>query len=224
MSALTLLKPMDQSRPVDDSELIRRAIGPRALDPARAPHLGGDEAFAELIRRYEGQIFRLIDRFTRDSQETEDLAQEVFLKVYRKLHTFQFNSSFYTWIYRIAANTASDFASRRKRRRVTLADDVSDLDTGGENDPRDRSRDRESPADPLMRSEMERITRDILATLPVKYRTILVLREYEDLSYTEMAEVLGCSIGTVESRLFRARQRFKAELVRLHPELIPGLS
>jgi RNA polymerase sigma-70 factor (ECF subfamily) len=219
-----LRHPMDQSRPLDDSELIRRAIGPRALGKQKSAPLGGDDAFAELVRRYEGQIFRLLDRFTKDSQETEDLAQEVFLKVYRKLHTFQFNSSFYTWLYRIAANTASDFASRRKRRRLMFAEDVSELDTGGAGDPRDRGREREAPADPLMRSEMERITRAILHTLPTKYRTILILREYEDLSYTQMSEVLGCSIGTVESRLFRARQRFKAELVRLHPDLVPGLS
>ena len=176
---------------------------------------GSDEAFRILIERYQDRIFRLLNRFTRDRIEAEDLAQEVFVKVFRKLHTFQRDSSFYTWLYRIASNTAADHLARRKRRRLQLVEDVTvldqDLDAG------------DGAAGPLLEEEMRRVTREVVAGLPEKYRTILILREYEELSYTTIAEVLGCSIGTVESRLFRARKRFKEALERRYPDLVPQL-
>lgn len=178
--------------------------------------LAGDElAFADLIGRHADRIHRLLLRLCRDQGESEDLAQEVFLKVYRKLHTFQHDASFYTWLYRIAINTANDHLSRARRRHLRLVEDLGSLDDGLR-DPGDSG-----AAQPLLDAELCRVTCEILATLPEKYRTILVLREYEDLSYTQISEVLACSIGTVESRLFRARQRFKAALERRHPELVP---
>ncbi|MEM7199272.1 MAG: sigma-70 family RNA polymerase sigma factor [Planctomycetota bacterium] len=178
--------------------------------------LAGDEgAFGELLRRYEDRVHRLLSRFTRDRMESEDLAQEVFVKVFRKLHTFQSDSSFFTWLYRIAINTATDYSAHRKRRRLHLVEDAAALDPG--------DRDEDGAAGPLLESELRQVTREVLSRLPEKYRTILILREYEDLSYTEMAEVLGCSIGTVESRLFRARRRFKEALERSHPDLVPQM-
>jgi RNA polymerase sigma-70 factor (ECF subfamily) len=200
----------------DDKVLIRQALeasGVAGRDPA------GEAAFAVLIGRYQERIFKLLGRFARDGQETEDLAQEVFIKVYRKLHTFQFDSSFYTWLYRIAVNTATDHASKYRRRRMVLSPDLSQL----ENEPANETARGvgEAPVAPLLREEMERVTRRILDRLPEKYRTVLLLREYEDLAYHEIAATLRVSIGTVESRLFRARQRFKAELTRLFPDLLP---
>lgn len=178
--------------------------------------LGSETAFAELMQRYQDRVFRLLSRYTRDALECEDLAQEVFLKVFRKLHTFQHDSQFYTWLYRIAVNTATDHLARRSRRRLQLVEDDAVLDTGK---PRSEAHD---VSEPLMQRELAEVTRKILDKLPEKYRTILVLREYEDLSYTDIARVLGIQLGTVESRLFRARQRFKEALERLHPEHSPA--
>ena len=176
---------------------------------------GSDDAFRTLVERYQERVCRVVSRFAKDRNEAEDLAQEVFVKVFRKLHTFQQDSSFYTWVYRIAVNTSTDHLSRHKRRRLHLVEDTGTLDNG------DRIEGADGAAEPLLEKEMREVTREVLQGLPEKYRTILVLREYEDLSYTAISEVLGCSIGTVESRLFRARKRFKEALERQHPDLVP---
>ncbi|MFN6193611.1 MAG: sigma-70 family RNA polymerase sigma factor [Planctomycetota bacterium] len=175
---------------------------------------GSEEAFAALVERYQDRVVRLLSRYCRDAIECEDLAQEVFLKVFRKLHTFQGESQFFTWLYRIAVNAATDHISRASTRRLKLVEDDSALDERNERD--------DSPLAPLLSAELAVAVRAIVDALQAKFRTVLVLREYEDLSYTEIAEVLGVQMGTVESRLFRARQRVKEALERLHPELLPG--
>jgi RNA polymerase sigma-70 factor (ECF subfamily) len=187
-----------------DQELIAAALD------------GSESAFAQLVERYKDRLFRLLGRYCRDPVECEDLAQDVFLKVFRKLHTFQQQSAFYTWLYRIAVNAATDHLSRASHRRLRLVEDERVLDLGSGAD--------DSPAAPLLAAELAAVTRRIVDGLPEKYRTILILREFEDLSYTEIAAVLQIQLGTVESRLFRARQRFKEQLLRLHPELVPGAS
>jgi RNA polymerase sigma factor (sigma-70 family) len=195
--------------PPDDAELIDAILAEGVEVGVR------EEAFRALVERYEERIFRLLARFARDRAEAEDLTQEVFVKLFRKLHTFQQDSAFYTWLYRIAINTATDWLSRQRRRRLHLVDEWESIERGGRNEA--------GSDEPLLEAELRQVTRQVLETLPDKYRTILVLREYEDLSYQQMAEVLRCSIGTVESRLFRARQRFRVALERMHPELVPGL-
>ncbi len=179
---------------------------------------GSEAAFGTLVDRYKDKVFRLLGRYCRDAIECEDLAQDVFLKVFRKLDTFQHESAFFTWLYRIAVNAATDHLSRASRRRLKLVEDDAVLDVCGQ---AARDQDQDNPAAPLMRAELAAVTRQIVAKLPEKYRTILILREFEDLSYNEIAEVLQCNLGTVESRLFRARQRFKDALERNHPELVP---
>lgn len=174
---------------------------------------GSEAAFGELVDRYKDRVFRLLGRYCRDSVECEDLAQDVFLKVFRKLHTFNHESQFFTWLYRITANAATDHLSRASSRRLRLVEDTGVFERGDE--------DRESPTAPLEQQELAQVTRDIVDSLPEKFRTILVLREFEGLSYTDIAEVLEIQLGTVESRLFRARQRFKDALTRQHPELLP---
>lgn len=190
---------LQQRTEMPDQELIQAVLD------------GSESAFATLIDRYKDRVFRLLGRYCRDAIECEDLAQDVFLKVFRKLHTFQHESAFFTWLYRITVNAATDHLSRAGSRRLRLVEDDSVLDTGHD----------ENPAAPMMRAELAAITRRIVDSLPEKFRTILVLREFEDLSYTEIAKVLQIQLGTVESRLFRARQRFKDALERLHPELLP---
>lgn len=177
---------------------------------------GSEAAFEQLVDRYKDRVFRLLSRYCRDPVECEDLAQDVFLKVFRKLDTFQGDSAFFTWLYRITVNAATDHLSRVSHRRLRLVEDEAVLDLG----PRDHEA--ASPAAPLMQRELAAATRQIVAGLPEKYRTILILREFEDLSYNEIADVLQCNLGTVESRLFRARQRFKEALERTHPDLVPN--
>lgn len=184
-----------------DAQLIDRALD------------GDHGAFEQLIARYEQRVFRLLGRFTRDQGEVEDLAQDVFVKLFTKLHTFQRDSSLFTWIYRVAVNTANDHFARRSRRKLRLVEDEV-LDRAGDEG--------DEPTEPLMDAELHEITRQIVKQIPEKFRTVLVLREYEDLSYTEISEVVGCSMGTVESRLFRARQRFKTALEQKYPDLVPG--
>jgi RNA polymerase sigma-70 factor (ECF subfamily) len=191
--------------PHDDHELIDAALA------------GDEQSFGVLIGRYQDRLFRLLARFTRDPGEVEDLAQEVFVKVFRKLHTFQRDSAFFTWLYRIGVNTANDRLETRRRRRLHLVEDTELLDRSEATDG-----DGDGAAQPLLDAELREVTREILGHLPEKFRTVLILREYEDLSYTEMAEVLGISIGTVESRLFRARQKFKDALCKRYPDLVPG--
>lgn len=173
---------------------------------------GSEAAFADLVDRYKDRVFRLLSRYCRDSVECEDLAQDVFLKVFRKLHTFNHDSQFFTWLYRITVNAATDHLSRASVRRLRIVEDTSVFERGDEH---------ESPTAPLEAEELARVTREIVDQLPEKFRTILVLREFEELSYTEIAEVLDIQLGTVESRLFRARKRFKDALIRQHPELLP---
>jgi RNA polymerase sigma-70 factor, ECF subfamily len=193
---------LQQNRPeTPDNELIEAVLS------------GSESCFATLVDRYKDRVFRLLGRYCRDPVECEDLAQDVFLKVFRKLHTFQHESAFFTWLYRIAVNAATDHLSRASHRRLRLVDDEAVFDVG--------SGEHEDPAAPLMTAELAAVTRAIVDSLPEKFRTILVLREFEDLSYTEIAHVLQIQLGTVESRLFRARQRFKEALERLHPELLP---
>ncbi|MFY9345163.1 MAG: sigma-70 family RNA polymerase sigma factor [Planctomycetota bacterium] len=176
---------------------------------------GSEASFAQLVDRYKDRLFRLLGRYCRDPVECEDLAQEVFLKVFRKLHTFQHGSAFFTWLYRIAVNAATDHLSRASHRRLRLVDDDAVLDGDG------AGREHDAPDAPLLTAELAAVTRQIVDSLPEKFRTILVLREFEDLSYTEIADVLQIQLGTVESRLFRARARFKEALERTHPELLP---
>ena len=199
MFALKKVEP----REVGDEDLIAAVLE------------GSEEAFRQLVERYEERVTRLLMRFVRDRFAVEDLLQEVFVKVFRKLHTFNQDSALYTWIYRISVNAATDYLDRQGRRRLRLVEDVTLVEQD------DREPGHAGAAEPLIQEEMRQVTREVLATLPEKYRTILVLREFQDLSYTEMAEVLACSIGTVESRLFRARKRFKEALERSYPDLVP---
>jgi RNA polymerase sigma-70 factor, ECF subfamily len=191
-----------QQPDTSDRELIDAVLG------------GSEEAFAAIVDRYKDRVFRLLSRYCRDSVECEDLAQEVFLKVFRKLHTFNHESQFFTWLYRIAANAATAHLSRASTRRLRLVEDTSTFDQSDDCF--------ESPTASLEQEEVASATRAIVESLPEKFRTILVLREFEGLSYTDIAEVLGVQLGTVESRLFRARQRFKDLILRQHPEMLPN--
>jgi len=181
-----------------------------------AETLGGNQlSFQLLVERYQERMFAVVRHYTKSAVEVEDIVQDTFLKAYTRLETFQHQSSFYTWLYRIAVNTILDSLKRHGRSPVMAVEDPEIV--GG---PRERGAAIAAP-DRLEQEEIERITQSILGEMPEIFRTVLILREFEDLSYQEMADVLGISIGTVESRLFRARARFRDKLLQKHPEFAP---
>ncbi len=184
--------------------------------------LGGNQlSFQLLIERYQERVFALARHYTKSAVEIEDIVQDTFLKAFRRLDSFQRHSSFSTWLYRIGVNTALDFLKRTGRSPVRAVEDP-ELTAAPVRAQAGSGVSIAAPDSRLQREEVARITREVLDELPEIFRTVLVLREFEDLSYQEMADVLGISIGTVESRLFRARARFKEAMLRLHPEFGGG--
>ncbi len=181
---------------------------------------GDAEAFEGLVRRYSERTFALVRHYARNPVEVEDIVQDTFMKAFRKLDSFQHQSAFSTWLFRIAVNTALDFRKRAGRNPVQAVEDpemvlaMGGTGVGGGG----RSAGIAAPDAGLEREEVASITRSVLDELPEIFRTVLVLREFEEMSYQDMADLLGISIGTVESRLFRARARFRQGLARLHPE------
>lgn len=198
-----------QSAPKEDASLVQDALA------------GNPLAFQLLVERYQERVFALVRHYTRVQAEIEDIVQDTFLKVFRKLDSFQHQSSFSTWLHRIAVNTALDFLKRSGRSPVQAVEDPEAVPTalgGAVAGPSVAA-----PDARLEREEVAAITHRVLDELPEIFRTVLVLREFEDTSYQEMADVLGISIGTVESRLFRARARFREALARLYPEYAVGM-
>lgn len=189
---------MEDAAP-DDTCLVQEALQ------------GNQASFQLLVERYEQRVFNLIRHYTRNPVEIEDLAQETFLKAYRRLDTFQHQSSFYTWLYRISVNTILDSLKRRGRSPVQAVEDLEVVPAAAETRA-------SGPSANLEKGEIARITREVLDELPEIFRTVLVMREFEDMAYQDIADILGISIGTVESRLFRARARFREKLLQKHPE------
>jgi RNA polymerase sigma-70 factor (ECF subfamily) len=177
---------------------------------------GNQLSFQLLIERYQDRIFGLVRHYSKNAVEVEDIVQDTFVKSYRKLATFQHQSSFSTWLYRIAVNTALDHLKKKGRSPVHAVEDPELLTPRG--GFHERGPHLLSPDARLERAEIARITHEVLDELPEIFRSVLVLREFEGMAYQDMANLLGISIGTIESRLFRARARFKEALVRLHPE------
>lgn len=164
---------------------------------------GDKRAFDLLVLRYQQRILGLVMRFVHDAHEAQDVAQEAFIKAYRALPGFRGESAFYTWLYRIAVNTAKNHLVARGRRPPDI-----DIDTGdaeffeGEN----ALKDLETPERSLLCGEIEATLQQVLQQLPEELRTALVLREFEGLSYEDIAVSMQCPIGTVRSRIFRARE------------------
>ena len=188
-----------------DLELV--AIARDAADPAR-----GELAFRELVDRHRQRIYGLCCRILRDPEDAEDAAQEAFVKAYRRLDSFRGDSQFFTWLYRVATNVANDHYQARRRRRAVESADVAVREPV-------RHDDRDRPDRALERQDLREAARRALDRVPPLFRTVLVLREYESLEYREIAEVLNISVGTVMSRLFRARLRFKKAMEKQAPSL-----
>tara|TARA_E500000178_G_C17022461_1_gene756283 strand:- start:726 stop:1313 length:588 start_codon:yes stop_codon:yes gene_type:complete len=163
---------------------------------------GDTRAFDLLVLKYQGRVANLVSRYVSNSAEVEDVTQEAFIKAYRALPKFRGDSAFYTWLYRIAANAAKNYLVALGRR--PSSDQV--IDEGEYFDLPGRLKDHESPDAVLMGMELEQAVSSAIDSLPDELRAALTLREFEGLSYEEIAEILGCPIGTVRSRIFRARE------------------
>jgi len=163
---------------------------------------GDQDAYREIVDAYRDRIITVVARVAGPGADAEDLAQDAFLKAFVALARFDGRSALFTWIYRIAVNTARDWVDHRRRRPVVPLE-------GSEAEPADR---RELPGEAAERDELRASVRAALERLPEPFRTTLILREMEGNSYEEVAEILGVSIGTVESRLFRARAKLRALL------------
>lgn len=180
------------------------AVEEAAIDAALVERVqAGDRlAFDLLVRKYQHRIVALIQRFVPDWHEAQDVAQEAFIKAFRALPNFRGDSAFYTWLYKIAVNTAKNFLVSASRRPPT--DDVAMEDALIREDA-GRMHEQATPENEFLREEVERTVLAAVADLPEEIRTALTLREIDGLSYEEIAQLMNCPIGTVRSRIFRAR-------------------
>ncbi len=180
-----------------DQELVRRV------------QKGDRRAFDLLFSRYQHKIHGLVSRYVRAHDEIDDVVQEAFIKAYRALPRFRGESAFYTWLYRIAINTAKNYLVARGRRPPDVDVDAADAEhfDGG-----DALRDLENPENALARDELERTINAAIAALPDDLRSAVTLREFDGLSYEQIAEVMDCPVGTVRSRIFRAREAIDSRI------------
>ena len=187
--------------PDSDAMLVQRTVA------------GDQRAFELLVIKYQRRVERLIGRMVRDVDLVEDIAQETFIRAYRALHQFRGDAQFYTWLYRIAVNTAKKFLLDMKRDR-TISD--SALGPKDEDDetfrPRNEPSTDETPESVLAAKEIGQAVNDALAALPDDLRQAITLREMEGMSYEDIAQLMACPIGTVRSRIFRAREAISAKV------------
>lgn len=164
---------------------------------------GDKRAFDLLVLKYQHKIFAVISRFIRDHAEVQDVAQDAFIKAYRALPNFRGESAFYTWMYRIAINTAKNYLVARNRRPPASDVDVEDAEFFAGNDA---MHEMNTPERNLLRDELQSVIDQAFRDLPDDLRMAVTLREIDGLSYEEIAEAMDCPIGTVRSRIFRARE------------------
>ncbi len=171
---------------------------------------GDKHAFELLVAKYQRKLVRLISRIVRDSAEVEDVAQEAFIKAYRALPQFRGESAFYTWLYRIGVNTAKNFLVAQGRRAPTNTEkDAEEAETF---EDAGQLRDINTPESILMSRQVAMTVNAAMDKLPEELRTAITLREVEGMSYDEIAELMDCPIGTVRSRIFRAREAIATDL------------
>ena len=171
---------------------------------------GDKQAFALLVEKYQRKLARLLSRFIRDPAEVEDVTQEAFIKAYRALPAFRGDSAFYTWLYRIGINTAKNYLMAMGRRAPTSTEVEADEAEGFEEG--EQLRDINTPESVLLSNEIAETVNSTIEALPEELRTAIQLREIEGMSYEDIAQVMNCPIGTVRSRIFRAREAIAEQL------------
>lgn len=183
-----MVKPKEEAT---DQELVERVFK------------GEKGAFDLLVLRYQHRILALIGRFIKDPHEVEDVCQEAFVKAYRALPSFRGDSAFYTWLYRIAINTAKNYMVARGRRPPSTDVDVDEAEFL---ETQTVLTDIENPEQNLAKDDLKKVIDKAIEDLPEDLRTAFTLREFSGLSYEEITEIMGCPVGTVRSRIFRARE------------------
>ena len=191
-----MIKIMDERQ--IDQELVERA------------QQGDTKAFEMLVVKYNRRLGRLLSRFIKDEHEVNDVVQESFIKAYRALPNFRGDSAFYTWLYRISINTAKNFLANNNKRPI-MSSDITNGD-GEVIDVVEQVADNLTPEAELMNKQILQTVESAVAKLPEDLRRAITLREMDGLSYEEIAEVMQCPIGTVRSRIFRAREVIAADL------------
>jgi RNA polymerase sigma-70 factor (ECF subfamily) len=195
--SVVAVNPSSENREIDH-ELVLRA------------QRGDKRAFGLLVDKYQRKLARLLSRMVRDQAEIEDIVQDTFIKAYRALPNFRGDSAFYTWLYRIGINTAKNYlVSMGRRPTVSTGVEIEDAENF---EGADELRTMETPESSLMTKQIAQTVNDAVANLPEDLRTAITLREIEGLSYEEIATVMDCPIGTVRSRIFRARDMISLKL------------
>jgi RNA polymerase sigma-70 factor (ECF subfamily) len=177
---------------------------------------GDKKAYDLLVIKYQHKIVQLVNRYLKDPSEAQDVAQDAFIKAYRAIGSFRGDSAFYTWLYRIAINTAKNYLLSRSRRNTQYELDVQEAEAS-ENAPQLQGV--ETPERLLLNDEIIRAIKSAIDNLPHEMRTAIMLREFEGMSYEEIAQAMDCPVGTVRSRIFRARAAIDD---KLNPLLIHG--
>ncbi|HWM65275.1 MAG: polymerase sigma-70 factor, subfamily [Gammaproteobacteria bacterium] len=188
------------SADVSDLSLVRRVQS------------GDKGAFDALVRKYQHKLVKLVMRYVRNPAEAEDIAQEAFIKAYRALPQFRGDSAFYTWLYRIAINTAKNAVVSRDRSPIEYNIDRSTDATEESYDMQGRMKDSETPEGLVLTDEIRSTVNAAIEALPEDLKTAIVLRELDGLSYEEIAAAMDCPVGTVRSRIFRAREAIDRRL------------
>lgn len=172
---------------------------------------GDKKAFDLLVVKYQRKLARLLSQLVRDPAEVEDIAQETFIKAYRALPSFRGDSAFYTWLYRIGINTAKNFLVSQGRKVPTIEGNFDNEDAENFEEAA-KYKEVSTPESELMSKQVAQTVNKTLDSLPEELRTAIILREIEGLSYEDIASMMGCPIGTVRSRIFRAREAIAEKL------------
>jgi RNA polymerase sigma-70 factor (ECF subfamily) len=197
-------------RPYLREERAQMSADVSDLSLVRRVQRGDKGAFDALVLKYQHKLVKLVMRYVRNPAEAEDIAQEAFIKAYRALPQFRGDSAFYTWLYRIAINTAKNAVVSRDRSPIEYDLDRSNTDESY--DMQGRMKDSETPEGLVLTDEIRSTVNAAIDALPEDLRTAIVLRELEGLSYEEIAAAMGCPVGTVRSRIFRAREAIDRRL------------